>query len=515
MELVSEATWETLFLPRLNELDETLIELLASAYHVDNFDLEPLTLDAKRELIRESILNHRIKGTPAAVEKIARHVFRDAQVIEWFEYGGKPYYFRIMQDITETEESADFELMNRLRRAVTETKNVRSHLEFFGFIHDFEESEEVEDDQTLLVDRVYEDWYTYRRDNTRYDGASDVDRGRYIRHNGTLRRDGQSRRRGWFTNANHGQYQASDFEVIEVIMELEPRGDTVAASDDAFEKILFKSKHDSVFPEDSRTTEVLRNSEDAFPEVTQEHDMGVTLSGLGDECAPLPEHQLAIAIEVNDDQSIGTTFSVVTVGHTIGEEVEVGDNYGDLDVTLDMAQPVEYYDSNEPAVIYDREESIPVSDEMSEPDRRFSHHEEIGETDERGVATVLATPFDTVGSEEVGDIGLYQYVRHNGKHQHNGAIRHCGVLTTTVHFEDESEQRAFDLMVSEVRADCADPCTNCGCRDFDFVHGAVRFGDREFLITDLQISTVRVICRNCGNIIAEYLIPNSDWEAIL
>ena len=39
-------------------------------------------------------------GTRAAVELAIRAVFSTATVSEWFEYGGKPYYFRLSVDDT-------------------------------------------------------------------------------------------------------------------------------------------------------------------------------------------------------------------------------------------------------------------------------------------------------------------------------------------------------------------------------------------------------------------------------
>lgn len=92
---LSWLTREVLHLPRLDELSGKILDHLAAQFHVDFY--EPLHLDdaTKRELIRNSIAWHRIKGTPAAVEQIANTVFADAKVSEWFEYGGLPYHFKI------------------------------------------------------------------------------------------------------------------------------------------------------------------------------------------------------------------------------------------------------------------------------------------------------------------------------------------------------------------------------------------------------------------------------------
>lgn len=84
-----------LLLPRLDELSEALLDELAWQYHVD-FYRDNYTLETKRELIRTAIERHRIKGTPAVVEEVVRTCYQKAVVEEWFEWGGDPYYFRVL-----------------------------------------------------------------------------------------------------------------------------------------------------------------------------------------------------------------------------------------------------------------------------------------------------------------------------------------------------------------------------------------------------------------------------------
>lgn len=101
LQAVTRATAETLHLPCLDELPETVVDLLAWQWHVDFY--EPLGLDiaTKRRLVKESIAWHRTKGTPAAVEKMLKAVWGSAHIEEWFEYGGSPGCFRV--DIATTE----------------------------------------------------------------------------------------------------------------------------------------------------------------------------------------------------------------------------------------------------------------------------------------------------------------------------------------------------------------------------------------------------------------------------
>lgn len=123
---INEETKEILYLPRLDELSEEVLDLLAWQWHVDFYDSVNLDLSTKRKLIKNSILDHRIKGTPAAIEKLFANVFNGAQVKEWFEYDGEPYHFKIEaigRQIASEEQLFEF------KHALESTKNERSWLD--------------------------------------------------------------------------------------------------------------------------------------------------------------------------------------------------------------------------------------------------------------------------------------------------------------------------------------------------------------------------------------------------
>lgn len=83
-----------LILPRLKKLPEEIVDELAWQYHVDFYDVTA-GLTKKRELVRKAIARHRYKGTPAAVEEVCSAAFDSAEVLEWYDYGGEPYHFRV------------------------------------------------------------------------------------------------------------------------------------------------------------------------------------------------------------------------------------------------------------------------------------------------------------------------------------------------------------------------------------------------------------------------------------
>lgn len=119
--------------PRIDDLTEEFIDELAVQFHVD-FYSSTLPIEKKRELVKNSVAWHMRKGTASVVQEMAAVVFDDAGVEEWFEYGGNPYFFRIM--ILQSEMSE--EGIAQVIRLINAVKNVRSWLEEIGFRRDID-----------------------------------------------------------------------------------------------------------------------------------------------------------------------------------------------------------------------------------------------------------------------------------------------------------------------------------------------------------------------------------------
>jgi phage tail P2-like protein len=109
-----------------------LLDVLAWEMHVDVWagwegDLD---IETKRSIIAQSIYWHQHKGTRYAVDSMLATVFKEGVVTEWYEYGGNPYYFRIIVQ----EEIQEPEKLGRVIDAVYAVKNVRSWLDSPGVI---------------------------------------------------------------------------------------------------------------------------------------------------------------------------------------------------------------------------------------------------------------------------------------------------------------------------------------------------------------------------------------------
>lgn len=80
-----------------NPIPEMMLDIIAKEEHLDYYD-DKLSAEQKQALIRSSWSVHRKKGTAQAIEDVVSIILDKAKIVEWFEYGGDPYHFRIEID---------------------------------------------------------------------------------------------------------------------------------------------------------------------------------------------------------------------------------------------------------------------------------------------------------------------------------------------------------------------------------------------------------------------------------
>lgn len=112
----------------IDDLPEEILNLLAVELRVQYYDAD-LDIDIRRKLIKNALLWHQKAGTKAAVQELIATIFGVGEVTEWYEYGGKPYCFKITTDIT-IEEGA----IIQFEKIIDKVKNARSHLESIELI---------------------------------------------------------------------------------------------------------------------------------------------------------------------------------------------------------------------------------------------------------------------------------------------------------------------------------------------------------------------------------------------
>lgn len=110
-------------------VDASALPSLAEQFHVQGLEGWLFAQDErqKRKLIKQAIELHRYRGTPWAVRQVLRILELEGDISEWFEYGGKPYFFRM--DVTIKARGLGEDEFNALVTMIHEYKNVRSKLE--------------------------------------------------------------------------------------------------------------------------------------------------------------------------------------------------------------------------------------------------------------------------------------------------------------------------------------------------------------------------------------------------
>ncbi len=87
---------------RIDELDEDLLDILAYDFKIDwwsgNYPIE-----VKRNLLETNWQVHRTLGTKGAIMTALHTIYENVRVIEWYEYDGNPYCFKIVIDMTDDD----------------------------------------------------------------------------------------------------------------------------------------------------------------------------------------------------------------------------------------------------------------------------------------------------------------------------------------------------------------------------------------------------------------------------
>jgi len=85
---------------RIDELDETMLDILAWDFKIDWWDGDA-PLEKKREVFKSHFIVHRTLGSVGAVGTAITSRYEGARMTEWSEYGGQPYHFKIDVDLGE------------------------------------------------------------------------------------------------------------------------------------------------------------------------------------------------------------------------------------------------------------------------------------------------------------------------------------------------------------------------------------------------------------------------------
>ena len=116
--------------PAIDRLDERLLDILAYDFKVDWWDTD-YSLEEKRRTLKNSWRVHKTLGTKAAVEMAVSAIYPNTQVVEWWEYGGEPYHFRL--HINVSDDNIESDKQRRVLSRLDTYKNLRSHLDTINY----------------------------------------------------------------------------------------------------------------------------------------------------------------------------------------------------------------------------------------------------------------------------------------------------------------------------------------------------------------------------------------------
>ena len=129
LQAVTSSIDELFLLSNIENLPMPIIEHIAWMFHISSKNEGwgvASTDEAKRNLVKNAIILHKIKGTRHAIEYVLTQLGLSGEVKEWFEYGGAPYTFRVK---VKSGDEVTTDKIISLRALINEYKNKRSELE--------------------------------------------------------------------------------------------------------------------------------------------------------------------------------------------------------------------------------------------------------------------------------------------------------------------------------------------------------------------------------------------------
>ena len=104
------------FTVNMDNLPENIIDYLACEYRTPYYD-EALDLQTKRNLVKATMLTYQKIGTTNIIKEYLGTLKEDADIAEWYDYGGNPYNFKIFLNVSDNKE-IDENLLNDIKNRI-------------------------------------------------------------------------------------------------------------------------------------------------------------------------------------------------------------------------------------------------------------------------------------------------------------------------------------------------------------------------------------------------------------
>ncbi len=109
----------------IDELPEHILDLLSVELRTPFYD-EAHPIQTKRDLIKRTFIFYQYMGTPEAVNQMVSAVFPGSYIEEWFTYGGEPYHFQVIIEMSRYRITAN---AVDIKRAVYQCKRLSAHMD--------------------------------------------------------------------------------------------------------------------------------------------------------------------------------------------------------------------------------------------------------------------------------------------------------------------------------------------------------------------------------------------------
>lgn len=113
---------------RISELDEGVCDILAKDFNISWYDYN-FKVETKRRVIAAAFSVHRHFGTTGAMITAISAIWPNSTVEEWFQYGGDPYFFRVLVEANSGDPDEEPIAFSQIDKTVQLYKNERSWLE--------------------------------------------------------------------------------------------------------------------------------------------------------------------------------------------------------------------------------------------------------------------------------------------------------------------------------------------------------------------------------------------------
>lgn len=108
----------------IDQADHKILDVLAAELRAPGYS-ESFSLDIKRSLVKGTLAYYSLAGTAEALKAVCTDIFGDASVLEWYEYNGRPGYFKI----TTNSPSVTTETVNEFIKTAESVKRLSAKLD--------------------------------------------------------------------------------------------------------------------------------------------------------------------------------------------------------------------------------------------------------------------------------------------------------------------------------------------------------------------------------------------------